>query len=379
MIPFIISIIFVILLFSIFYFTRSKSKGIAELYIENSTSAFIAIDKNETTVIYNQTAEDLIGIPKKEVLGKPFNELLKKSLDTYDSILLNTLRNGLVYQHIQAVMDTSAGPLHVMAYTDLLKDWRGKITGSLLCIRDVSDQKQLEEQIFQTEKFDLIGEIAAGIANEVRNPLTSIHGLLQLLESKLSPEKATDAHVNIMLEEIQQLNRIISEFLLMSRPVVPIRREADLHNILDDALLQSDDEILNKNITVNRLYDKKLPKVYLDTEQINRVFLNIISNALNAMNDGGQLEVRTDYMKDNCSFTITFTDNGCGMNHHTFDRIFEPFFTTRSDCTGLGLTVSKRIIDNHGGKIEVHSKSGQGSSFIIILPLIDETEMLPQN
>ncbi|MFZ5640546.1 MAG: two-component system sensor histidine kinase NtrB [Bacillota bacterium] len=369
-----LGIILVIILGVVIYFfhTQCKRKTFAQQYIENCTSAIIAVDDKENTVIYNQTAEDLTGIPKEKVLGKPFVELVKKKFDSNDSILLNTLRTGRVYQHVESVMDTPSGPLHVMAHTDMLRDYRGRIVGSLLSIRDISDQKQLEAQIFQSEKFDLIGEVAAGIANEVRNPLTSMHGLLQLLENKMTKEDTNHTYIKIMLEEIQRLNVIISDFLLMFRPIVPIRWEADLHRILDEILLNTDKELQEKNITVTKKYLYSLPKVLVDVEQIKHVFLNIISNALHAMPDGGELAVSTGINYDSPSVTVTFTDTGCGIKPQAIDRIFEPFFTTWGDSTGLGLTVSKRIIHNHGGKIEVDSQPGRGSAFKVILPLNDD-------
>lgn len=353
-------------------FIRSKQNTFAEIYIKTCTSGIIAIDNNENTVIYNQSAEDLFGIPKEEVLGKPFSELVKREFDSYDSILLNTLRTGRVYRHVEAVIDTLSGPLHVMAYTDLLRNTKGKILGSLLCIRDVSDQKQLETQIFQSEKFDLIGEIAAGIANEVRNPLTSIHGFLQLMESKLSNHDANRSVINIMLHEIHRLNITIGEFVLMSRPIVPIRQEADLHEILDEILLQTEKELQNKNITVTKIYSSSLPHILLDREQIKHVFINLVSNAICAMNGVGKLVITSDLSDSDGTVTITFTDNGCGIDPSTVDRIFEPFFTTRDGYTGLGLTVAKRIIHNHGGKIDVNSQPGLDTTFKIILPVNDE-------
>lgn len=375
MLPVIIYSLCLLLIFSalilMLFIRRSQQKTFAETYIENSTSGIIAIDNNENTVIYNQTAEDLFGILKAEVLGKPFNELVKKQVDASDSILLNTLRTGRIYQHVEAVITTSSGPLHVMAYTDLLKNSHGKTLGSLLCIRDVSDQKQLETQVYQSEKFDLIGEIAAGIANEVRNPLTSIQGLLQLMESKMSDKDTNRSLINIMLHEIHRLNITIGEFLLMSRPIVPIRRETDLLELLDEMLLQSEKELQDESITVTKAYSCELPHIFLDIEQIKHVIINIISNAISAMVGGGHLVVAATLNETNDTVTVAFTDNGCGMDALTADRIFEPFFTTRDSNTGLGLTVSKRIIHNHGGKIVLDSQPGLGTTCRIILPVKD--------
>jgi len=363
------SVLIILGIATYYIYTRSRYKTFAEMYIENCSSGIIAIDSKENIVLYNQAAEDLVGIPKEELLEKPISELLQKKLGSYDSILLNTLRTGREYHHVEAVVDTSYGPLNVMAYTVLMRDFRGRIMGSLLSIRDITAQKQLETQIYQSEKFDLIGEIAAGIANEVRNPLTSLHGLLQLLENKISKEDYTHAYIRIMHEEINRLNFIISEFLLLSRPIVPIRQEGDLKIIIDEILTLVSVEAQNKNIIVIMEVNDALPKPQVDEEQIKHVFLNIITNAFYAMKNGGKLTIGTSFDEISGDIRITFTDTGVGMEPQIMDQIFEPFFTTKEGSTGLGLTVSKRIIHNHGGKILVDSKPGVGSVFTIDLPL----------
>ncbi len=361
----------VILVITICIFSyRNKNKTYTELYLENCTSGIIAIDKNEVIVIYNQAAADLIGIAKEEMLGKTYNELIKKNLGSADGILLNTLRTGKVYQHVERVIDTASGPLHVMAYTDLMKDSRGRIMGSLLNIRDVSDQKQLEAQIMQSEKFDLIGEIAAGIANEVRNPLTTLRGHLQLLERKLPREDAKNDYIRIMLDEIYRLNFFISEFLLLSRPIVPIRQETAIHSILDEVLTAVEKDY--QTISLVKEYHNGLPDVLADVEQIKHVFLNLTTNAVAAMPDGGELKIITDFNYLTGFISITFADNGIGMEQLLVERIFEPFFTTKVNVAGLGLTVSKRIIYNHGGKIKAESQPGIGTTIRIQLPVTEE-------
>ncbi len=348
-----------------------NKKYFAEQYVDNSSSAIIAIDLNEKVVIYNQAAEDIMGLPASEVLGRPFVELLEKKTGTQDSILLNTLRTGRPYSHVEAAIETPIGTMNVMAYTTLVRDENDNIIGGILSIRDITSQKQLEEKIVKAEKFSVIGELAAGIAHEVRNPLTSVKGFLQLLGRKFNEDKQISQYINIMLGEISRINHIISEFLLLARPTVPIKRKANIHEVLDEILLLTEGELLIKNIKLIRRYDESCPALTVDTDQIKQVFLNLVSNAIAAMPHGGQLTVTTRYDSLESAVHLFFEDCGVGIEPAKLDLIFDPFFTTKEEGTGLGLTVSYRIIENHGGKIEVLSNPGEGSTFIVTLPVKD--------
>lgn len=349
-----------------------KKKYFAEQYVDNSSSAIIAIDLNEKIVIYNQAAEDIMGIPVGEVLGRPFSELLEKKIGTQDSILLNTLRIGKPYSHVEASIETPIGVMNVMAYTTLVRDEEGNIIGGILSIRDITSQKQLEEKVIKAEKYTVIGELAAGIAHEVRNPLTSVKGFLQLLAPKFKQDDQIRQYLEIMLGEIRRINYIISEFLLLARPTVPIKRKTEIHKVLDEILLLSEGEFLLKNIQLERDYDRQCPVITADPEQIKQVFLNLVSNAVAAMPDKGRLTVATSYDRFEKAVRIFFTDTGVGIDHTELDMIFDPFFTTKEDGTGLGLTVSYKIIENHDGKISVESNPGDGSTFIVTLPVQDD-------
>jgi len=343
----------------------------AEQYIDNSSTAIIAVDLNENIVLYNQMAEDIMGLPVQDVLGKPFSEFLDQKSGTEDSILLNTLRTGKPYSHVEANIETPIGLMNVMAYTTLVRDMDGKIIGSILSIRDITSQKQLEEKVIKAEKFSVIGELAAGIAHEVRNPLTSVKGFLQLLDKKFDQSDQIHQYIEIMLDEIKRINRIISEFLLLSKPTVPIKRPTNICEVLYEILLLTEGEFHLKNIKLVREYDAECPEVTVDAEQIKQVFLNLVANALAAMPDGGTLTVSTKYDRFDKAVRIYFADTGIGIDPSHQQLIFDPFFTTREDGTGLGLTVSYRIVENHGGKLEMISSPGDGATFIIHLPIAE--------
>ncbi len=337
--------------------------------IISSSSGIIGIDNQENVVLMNQAAGNIMGVREaEEVLNNPFSLLLQKTGNT-DSILLSTLRNGIEYDHVEAVIDSFSGPINVLAYTSLIKNENGEILGAYMGMRDITPQKQLEEQMHQTEKFYAIGELAAGIAHEVRNPLTSVRGFLQLFNQNIREEDPNKTYLEIMLKEIERANSIINQFLLLSKPVLPIRKEVDLAELLNEVKDLLTGEVLINNIEITLGLDKALPLVIVDRDQIKQVILNIAQNGINAMLSGGTLSIETLYEKDQNKAHIIISDNGMGIDPMTLEKIFDPFFTTRAEGTGLGLTVSYKIIQNHEGKIEVQSEVGKGTTFRIVLPV----------
>lgn len=357
---------------SLYNTTLFSKKHFAEKYVNDCSTAIIAIDINETVIIYNQAAEDIMGMPACEVIGRPFTELLDKKLGTRDSILMNSLQTGKVYSHVEAKIETPIGTMNVMAYTTIVYNKHNNIAGAILSLRDITSQKQLEEKVFNAEKLSVIGELAAGIAHEVRNPLTSVKGFLQLLAQKHDKGDQIHQYIDIMLEEIKRVNSIISEFLLISRPTVPIKRIIDIHKIIDEILLLAEGECLIKGLWINRQYDLGCPLITLDAEQIKQVFLNLVSNAISAVSGSGQLVVSSVYNRDYNEINLIFTDTGSGINDAELEKIFEPFFTTKENGTGLGLTISRRIVENHGGRLEVTSTPGKGTTFVVVLPVLED-------
>lgn len=352
------------------FLLQKKKKYFSEKYVDHSSSAIIAIDIEERIIVFNQATEDIMGIDANDVIGRPFLELLEKKADSQDSILLNTLWTGKPYSHVEASLVTPAGLINVMAFTTLVRDENDNIIGGILNIRDITSQKQLEEKVINAEKFSVIGELAAGIAHEVRNPLTSVKGFLQLMARRFEKDDQIHNYINIMLDEIKRINHIISEFLLLARPAVPIKRMASVNNILEEILLLLQGELLIKNVELVKQYDRECPEITVDVEQIKQVFLNLVANSIAAMPKSGTICIASQFDNSENVIRIRFSDTGSGIDPSQMEKIFDPFFTTKEEGTGLGLTVSYRIVENHGGKIEVQSKKEHGSTFIVTLPVV---------
>ncbi|MGI9860274.1 ATP-binding protein [Moorella naiadis] len=226
-----------------------------------------------------------------------------------------------------------------------------------------------EDRDYLTEKLAIIGELAAGMAHEIRNPLTSIRGFLQLLQSKYDPHDAEQEYFNIMLDELDRINNIIKEFLSLSKPSPPQLQIVSFDQLVAEALLLAEQEAIMHEVKLEQHLTPDLPLLCLDPAQIKQVILNLVSNALQAAGPGGKVIITTYLDEDDREIVTTIVDTGPGIAPEQLQLIFEPFYTTKENGTGLGLTLSNRIIAGHGGKIKVKSKVGEGSCFSIHLPV----------
>jgi signal transduction histidine kinase len=237
------------------------------------------------------------------------------------------------------------------------------------------DLKENRELLLRAERLSVVGEVAASVAHEIRNPLTSIGGFTRaVLRDLEDPQKARTNRrfLNIILEEVRRLERIVNEILGFVRPVTPRFDYADINSVIEQTFSMMEGEIDPKKIIITKDLQKDLPLVWMDADQIRQVLLNVFRNAVHAMENGGMLSVITT--GDDKSVKIHVSDTGPGIPNEFKDKLFTAFFTTKSTGSGLGLTISSQIIKNHGGTIEVESNEGEGSTFIITLPLRGEED-----
>ncbi|RED63816.1 ATP-binding protein [Cohnella lupini] len=243
----------------------------------------------------------------------------------------------------------------------------------LISVKDVSEYKQIEQAAFQNDKLAMLGKIAAAIAHEIRNPLTSIRGFIQLLNPFLK-EVGKQEYGRIILSEIDRANDIIYEFLNSSKPSAPMKQKVLVGLLLKETIMLSESEALMKGCEIhNEIFNPYLT-VAVDVKQIKQVLLNIIKNALDAiyeMKDERKGRIDISSRQEGKYALISIKDNGKGMQRTTLNRLFDPFFTTKEAGTGLGLSVSYRIIVNHGGTIHVDSQLNEGTEFLIYLPFVD--------
>lgn len=248
-------------------------------------------------------------------------------------------------------------------------DWfRGNIERLRL---QLTENDRLHAHARHMEKLALAGEIAAGIAHEIRNPLTVVQGYIQLLAQDCQTARESDVYKTV-IGEIRRSNQIIAEFLRFSRPEAPQKNPGSLNDMLDTAISLIYGEATRKNVKVFFFPGPDLPETLFDRDQMLQVFLNLFTNAVQAMPDGGTLSVYSTFEPKSGNVTLSVSDSGTGISAEVLEKIFTPFFTTKEEGTGLGLAISQTIVEAHNGTIKVESAPGQGTRFVITLPLSEK-------
>ena len=257
-----------------------------------------------------------------------------------------------------------------------LKDKHDKQIGNILIFQDLTEIKLMEETLEKSKRLALIGEMAAGLAHEMRNPLASITGSIELLKQSLNLKDTDERLMQIVLRGKDQLVNFVRDFLLLARPIPVIRELVDVNEtareVLDNIKLSKD---WTSEINIGISLAEKVT-AFANREQIRQVIHNLVLNAVQAMKEGGILSITTKSMMHHYKevVEINVTDTGPGIEEKDLKKIFEPFFTNRDKGTGLGLTIVGRIVDGYGGRIEIKSSMNQGTNCTVWLPSGKESE-----
>ena len=230
-------------------------------------------------------------------------------------------------------------------------------------------KEQLEEQLKRAEKLASLGQMISGVAHEIRNPLGIIRGTVQLMGKNFKEVEGLDEYIRIVKEQSDRENNVIQELLDYARPSKQIMREMDINILIKGVLSFTNKYIQDRHVRLNLELAEGLPELLMDCDKIKQVFVNMILNACEAMENGGDLKIRTEKDKDNKWLKTYFEDTGIGMNEVVLKNLFSPYYTTKPKGTGLGLAISNGIIEMHGGYIKVISKVGEGSTFVVELPI----------
>jgi PAS domain S-box-containing protein len=344
-------------------------------YLENilhsSDSAIMIVDNNEKFISWNKGAERIFGYTEDEMIGKPSTFLLPeggKYLEELNQIKeKSTLSDQTNY--FETERKTKDGRIiSVKLSVSKLPSSNGNYIGRSIIIKDFTEFKKLQAQIDQSEKLAVIGQLAAGVAHEIGNPLASISSLVQILQRKSQDPFISEQLVNIK-ENIDRITRIVRELVDFSRPPSYELAIQDITDIIRTALgiVKYDKRVRKVNFHTD--LKPSLPKVNIAADQVLQVFVNILINAIDAVEGNGEISIQSDFDRKN--IYVDINDNGCGMDQNTIEKIFDPFYTTKEvgRGTGLGLSVSYGIIKRFNGEIKVESRINKGSKFTIVLPL----------
>lgn len=346
-------------------------------YILDTIPVGIASINREGKITFiNKQVEEFFGTKVEDVLGKKLVDLLyggtkKHSDGTYTSMIIETLETGKTFNDVEKEYP---GGIIWRVSTSVIRDEAGEITEVIALLRNITKQKQLEQAVMHNEKLAAVGALAAGIAHEIRNPLTTIRGFIQLLHTELARSQKK-GYLDVMIEEIDRANSILNDLLSFSKPTPPKRQEIRVSALLEDIRLLTESEALLREISLNFSCPADLPVISVDKDQIKQTLLNIVKNAFDAVGAHGLVKVAARRDPVSRMVAITVEDNGTGMDQQTAARIFDPFFTTKESGTGLGMAVTYQIIQNHGGEINVDSFPGRGTTFTILLPVAASSEL----
>jgi signal transduction histidine kinase len=323
--------------------------------LDSLSTGILVIDLAGNLQIANRSAYRLVG-SAAVTLGK----LLPEELRLAFQVPLERT-DELTLEH-----DVSWGEMVLAVQSVPFQDQQGGTGGAICLARDVTQERMMEQQVLRVEKMAAIGELAAGAAHEIRNPLTAIRGFIQLLQAR--SQRANGDYYQIIINEIDRIDEIIHDLLLLARPSELHRVETSLSDLVEEVLLLHHSEFGRQSIRLTRHYDEILGTILVDPKMFRQILLNLLRNAVQAMPNGGHISV-TIQVRDAEHVALAIADTGAGISAENLRRLFDPFFTTKEEGTGLGLSLCYSIVQAHQGHIDVESKLGEGTTFTIILPM----------
>ena len=342
--------------------------------VENANEAFVTIDENHTVIFFNKAAEKIFGYSRKEVIGRDLNVIMSPgcSRDHRQAVTryVKTRIPGRIGHETEMLARRRNGATFPASISFSVTEVNGRLffTG---IVRDMTEKRALQEQIMRSERMAALGQLAAEITHEIKNPLMLIGGFAQQL-SRVIDDKKNLEKVKIITDEVKRLEKLLTDLREFHLPKTIAFEKVDLKELLQEIYFMVKDDCEKKNIRTELKIDDKALLVTGDRYSLKQVFLNLFKNSMDAMEHGGVLSIQTSLIGDQVEITVA--DEGCGIPEQDKEKIFSPFFTTKKHGTGLGLCISKRIIEEHAdGSLSMKSKEGKGTSFKISLPVYHET------
>jgi PAS domain S-box-containing protein len=354
------------------YFVLDKSfkeiKTLTGNVLEAMHSAVVATDEKGKIVMLNPLAEDLFGISKDHAVNRDYDSVFPD-----DPCLLGlALKDRRTTREVETQYRTISGEEKTLIIgTSCLFDEEREFKGAVAVIHDITELKKYEEEAKRSERLSSLGNLAAGVAHEIRNPLNAISITAQRLKSEFIPQKDRkeyDSFTQIILNEIKRLDSIINQFLSLAKAQKLNLIPTDMSKLLNEVTDLAEVEAKEKGIQVTRSL-KNLPTMRVDPDELKKAVLNIMRNGIQATPSGGSLHVRSYLIEKQKDVIIEIEDSGYGISREKLSKIFQPYFSTKEKGTGLGLSIGYRIISDHKGKIEVKSEEGKGTVFRIKLPV----------
>ncbi len=344
-----------------------RMKEHLESFINHTSDAIYLFDLEGRLIQVNRAFNLLFGYEEEEAIGL-INPTLPESHKEEQRKIMKQLQAGKVLQAFETMRVNKAGDLIPVSETlSIIRDSEGTIRAFASIARDMRSRNKMEELLRRSEKLTTVGQLAAGVAHEIRNPLTTLRGFLQLQKET---NRMSISHVHLMLSELDRINLIVGEFLILAKPQAVRFMVKDARSVLQDVIALMNSEALLHNIEFTITVTEEECLVSCEENQLKQVFINLLKNAIEAMHGGGIIHLHIANLRD--QVVITITDEGEGIPEEMIPKIGDPFFTGKETGTGLGIMVSQRIINSHKGTLEIKSKVGVGTTVKVLLPALKE-------
>lgn len=337
-----------------------RDRHLAEV-LKESTQAIVCVDTDGEIVYWNRGAELLYGYRPGEILGQSVQKLVPKGEKEAEG----SDGNQHIAEFLTRRLTKSGEKVSVLVHREESGEEVKECVGCRAIQDNLNKLRELERQLSHSETLATVGEMAAGLAHEIKNPLAGIAGAIQVLGDTLPRDDERRPVVERVLEQVRRIDGTVRDLLAYARPKAAKLAPTDLHEVIDAALGVV---VLFPQTRVNvvRHFQTGLPKPMIDPQQFGQVLSNLFINAIQAMPEGGTLTITTSF--DPKGIQVSVRDTGNGIPKSKLDRVFDPFYTTKTRGTGLGLPICRRVVEAHHGTINVSSRSGQGAEFVIQLP-----------
>ncbi|MCB9058796.1 MAG: PAS domain-containing protein [Calditrichae bacterium] len=352
--------------------------------IQNISSGIITIDLSGNITFMNSTALEMIANKSENMLGKSM-EMLFADREEGHLIINQLLKLNKMFESREATLVDINGEIIPIGFstTPLRENNSDGTTGYIFIFRDIRELINFRKQMERMDRLATLGELSAGIAHEIRNPLAGIKTSAQVLEESFSPGDFRAQLISRIVKEIDRSNKLLQRFFNFAKPSRPKPGFHQLQNIVDGVYLLLAPKMAKRKIKFHTSFDEHLPSIYIDESQFEQVILNLFLNAIDAMPDGGDLNVSAVFDKsiilneapDNPgAIIIAVSDTGRGISPEKIEKIFNPFYTSKSDGVGLGLSISSRLLEENQSRIEVQSEPQKGATFTIYLPHVKNNQ-----
>ena len=357
---------------------EAKQKDLEQLEAVNASiihsidSGLLTLNSDGIITTFNRAAEVIAGFDREEVLGKPLSDVFPDVIEHVAFSDKSREKQPYRYEVEFKRKDGSVGYLGFS--TSSLKEPGGRPIGNLLIFQDLTPFKAMEDHVKRVEKLAAVGEMAAGIAHEIKNPLASMSGSIQLLRTGVDATPVAKKLMDIVLRETDRLNALANDFLLFARPRSDKTEPVEINSAIGDTLeLFRKDGILENRIAVIQDLEAE-GWTEMDSEHARQIVWNLLLNAAEAINGTGTIRVSSKTEED--MVQVIVEDDGCGMSDETISKVFDPFYTTKTHGTGLGLSIVYRLLESYNGQLDVESRQGQGTTFTVCLRRIDPPGLL---